>query len=250
MQYIGKHVLRFAQLDSTNNKAKELLKTRRLEEGTLIIAHAQTSGRGHGQNHWESAPGMNLTASYILRPGFLKAHRQFLLTKVLSLATCDTVTGFFDKNIPVTIKWPNDIYAGDQKIAGILVENTIMGDTIRESIAGIGLNINQEVFISDAPNPVSLRNITGNTIPVDQVCEALSQNIQRWYELLNPDRSHEIDSAYHTRLYRLNLKAAFVINGQKVFGTIRGTHEYGYLILETSTGEIMHLDFKEISFVI
>ncbi len=155
---IGSKLFLFESLPSTNSYAAFLLKNEVIPEGAIVSAEYQTTGRGQGSNIWESENGKNLLISIILYPSIIYPASQFLISMALSLGICD----FLKRFIPdCSIKWPNDIYVNDDKIAGILIENSIMGDKIESTIAGIGLNINQEKFLSDAPNPVSLSLITG-----------------------------------------------------------------------------------------
>lgn len=127
-------------------------------ELTTVTAEFQTAGKGQRGNTWEAEEGKNLLFSFVLYPSFLEARRQFILSQIVSLAIKEELSRWSDE---ITIKWPNDIYWKDKKICGILIENDLSGHHIRRSIAGIGININQEVFNSDAPNPVSLKQITG-----------------------------------------------------------------------------------------
>ena len=122
-------------------------------ELTTVTAEFQTAGKGQRGNTWEAEEGKNLLFSFVLYPSFLEARRQFILSQIVSLAIKEELSRWSDE---ITIKWPNDIYWKDKKICGILIENDLSGHHIRRSIAGIGININQEVFNSDAPNPVSL----------------------------------------------------------------------------------------------
>ena len=125
--------------------------------GTVVMAREQTAGRGQRGNSWEAEPGCNITLSLLLRPEGLHPARQFVISQAVSLAIADMVSHFVAA--PVCIKWPNEIYAGDRKICGILIENTITGTSIDRTIVGIGLNVNQTEFRSDAPNPVSMRQL-------------------------------------------------------------------------------------------
>ncbi len=132
--------------------------------GTVVAAHTQSAGRGQRGNTWESEPGANLTFSILLRPESIPAARQFELSMLVALAVARTVRSELADTphaSEVTVKWPNDIYVGNRKIAGILIENALCGPCIGHSIAGVGLNVNQTVFLSEAPNPVSLANIDG-----------------------------------------------------------------------------------------
>lgn len=246
----GSNILHFQQLDSTNKKARELLKEQDLAEGTIIICREQYAGRGYGLNTWESAPDKNITASWILKPHFLAPDKQFLLTKVISLAVKDTVAHFYKGPVSVKVKWPNDVYAGECKIAGILAENNIMGESIRECIAGIGFNINQEVFVSQAPNPVSLKMLAKKEFVLEEVLQFLSSQLQLRYSSLNSTLINQTEKDYHSSLYRLNQPSLFVSQGNTFKGSIRGTDPHGRLIIEEEEGPLRHFDFKEVEFVI
>ena len=151
-------IIRLDETNSTNNYLRELLAGDALPEGSLVIADFQTAGKGQVGNSWESEARKNLMFSLLLYPDFLPANRQFLISQIASLSVKETLDGYIDS---VTVKWPNDIYWKDRKICGMLIENDLSGQHLYCSVIGIGLNINQEVFRSNAPNPVSLTQITG-----------------------------------------------------------------------------------------
>lgn len=141
------------ETNSTNNYLQSLCSEQKVEELTVIVADFQTSGRGQRGNSWESDPGKNLLFSTVIFPEFLEARRQFLISQIISLAIKEELDTYTSD---ISIKWPNDIYWKEKKICGMLIENDLMGRNINQSIAGIGININQEIFHSSAPNPVSL----------------------------------------------------------------------------------------------
>jgi BirA family transcriptional regulator, biotin operon repressor / biotin---[acetyl-CoA-carboxylase] ligase len=248
--HFGKNIIRFERLDSTNKKARELQREKDLPEGSIVICNEQFAGRGYGSNTWESSAGMNVTATWILKPVFLKADKQFALTKAVSLAVKETVNHFYKGNLPVTIKWPNDIYVSDRKIAGILVENNIMGTEIRDCFAGIGLNINQIIFYSDAPNPVSLKMLTRSDFETEACLNVLSENLQKYYYQLREHGPDALNDEYENSLYRLGELSEFTSMGKNFQGKILGTDSYGRLEIRLKTGEKKVFDFKEISFVI
>ena len=146
---------------STNELLKSIADKDSVAEGYTVVAVSQTAGRGQIGAFWESQPGQNLTFSLLLRPEFIKADQMFLVSKAISLGIVDYLNSFGEE---FKIKWPNDIYYKDKKICGVLIENQLMGSNIVYSIIGIGLNINQKEFISDAPNPISLYNIIGRKL--------------------------------------------------------------------------------------
>ncbi len=134
--------------------------------GTVVAARAQTAGRGQRGNSWEAEPGKNLTFSLLLRPDAVDAVDQFRISEAVSLGVVDALRSEVHLPERIAVKWPNDIYFDNRKICGILIENSLMGRSIKHSIAGIGINVNQREFRSDAPNPVSLWQITGREIPL------------------------------------------------------------------------------------
>lgn len=244
------HRIVFPVAGSTNNTAKELIRSQAIEHGTIIQALDQSAGRGYGTNTWESEPGKNITATWVLKPGFLHPSRQFAITMVLSLAVYETVVFFTGEHSPVSIKWPNDVYYKDQKIAGILVENTILGETIRECFAGIGLNVNQLHFLSDAPNPVSLAQICQKEISTDHCLEVLNQNILSGYELLQKNQTQLLEQSYHQKLYRLNTWSTYESQGKIFRGKIETTDTYGRLVIRREDQSLHMFDFKEVRFVL
>lgn len=204
---IGKNIIEIEETGSTNLYASDLLRSKEIPEGTVISAFRQSSGRGLGSNSWESEAGKNLTISIILYPSFLPIEKQFMLNKVVSLGVYDIITKLIEntnslvnKSI-VKIKWPNDIYIGDKKVSGILIENAIIGNKFLHSIVGIGININQEIFLSDAPNPVSLKNITGKEYGLKECLELLCSYLDKRYFQLKNDNYKAIDKDYLSTLY-------------------------------------------------
>lgn len=152
----------YDSVESTNDEARRLI--RDLDNLSVIAARCQTAGRGQGDHKWHSLPGENLTFSVVLKFGErglapLAARDALLITETVTLALRLYLE---EKGITVRIKWPNDIYTGDRKICGILIENILQGQDVASSIVGIGLNLNQTEFPSDLPNPVSLALLTGS----------------------------------------------------------------------------------------
>ncbi|MBQ4230470.1 MAG: biotin--[Salinivirgaceae bacterium] len=230
---------------STNELLKNLADREPLPEGYTVVAVAQTAGRGQIGASWESQPGQNLTFSVLLRPDFLKADRMFMISKVVSLAIADYLqsTGGIFK-----IKWPNDIYHFDSKICGTLIENQLMGDHIVYSRVGIGLNVNQEAFISDAPNPVSMFNIFDKKFDLTEELPKLLQQIGLWYQMLADGWEDKINETYLERLYRRGEQHEFVTSGGERFGgRIETVEPNGRLIVDTDNGQ-RQFWFKEVAF--
>src|SRR5690554_1314415 len=134
-------LIRMDETSSTNSELKQLQQKKRLPEGSIVVADYQTQGRGQAGNTWFSDKGCNLLFSFLVYPKFIAANRQFILSRIVSLAIKKVLDRYFDD---ITIKWPNDIYWKNKKIAGMLIENTLMGQKINSSIIGIGLNVNQD----------------------------------------------------------------------------------------------------------
>ncbi len=174
------------------------------EAATVIAARSQTAGRGQRGASWEAQPGANLTFSQLFRPSSMHAARQFELSMLISLAVADTIDSVFEPancDKRAKIKWPNDIYVDDYKISGILIENKLSGACIDRSIAGIGLNVNQRVFLSDAPNPISLINIIGTETALEPLLESLAGRLADYVDNYNGDAA-ALKQRYMQRLYR------------------------------------------------
>jgi BirA family biotin operon repressor/biotin-[acetyl-CoA-carboxylase] ligase len=234
------------ELESTNNYANQLMLSN-VEECTVVLAQYQKMGRGQQGNSWESETGKNLLASIILYPQFLPAGKQFSISKMVSLALVE----FLKREVEgVSIKWPNDIYVDRKKIAGILIENTIKGTTLFSSVLGIGLNLNQEKFMSDAPNPISLKQLTGKNYNIENVVSEILEFIQGWYSKMHAGNYTAIDSAYFSNLFRRDEWSKYSKDGIQFEAKIVGIGEFGQLQLEKRDGLISEFVFKEIEFVI
>lgn len=236
--------------DSTNLCLQQMAANGLVKHGSLLVAHTQTAGRGQRGNSWESNPGENLTASALLFPHFLEPSRQFMLTMVASLALTDLL-GALAPEFEWKIKWPNDIYVNNRKIAGILIENQLSGNSFDSSIIGIGLNINQKIFVTDAPNPVSLHQLTGKTYLVSALAEQLLDRLLQRYAQLENGHSHLLETDYLHKLYRMDVEAHYLFDNVEIVGSIRGVDEYGRLVVAvTATGETVVAAFKEIVFLL
>jgi BirA family biotin operon repressor/biotin-[acetyl-CoA-carboxylase] ligase len=246
----GQHIIEVDETESTNRYASELLSTTGLEEGTVISARFQYAGKGAGDNSWESEKGKNLLTSIILKPEFLPLHRQFMLNIIASLGVHDMIAELCENTVVVKIKWPNDIYAGNKKIAGMLVENAIMGDTFMHTILGIGININQGIFVSEAPNPVSLKNITGKEYKLQECLSLLCSMMDKRYMQLKELRYDELMAEYISSLYRRGAEAQYMYKEKIISATIINVSAEGKLILKTLNSELIKCEFKEIEFVI
>lgn len=232
-------------LPSTNAYASSLIDGGCAADGLVIVTRLQTAGKGQNQNQWESQAGENLTFSIIIQPGYLMPARQFMLTKVASLAVQDFVSSQINAS-PVRIKWPNDVYVGNKKIAGILISNTLMGNTIAWSVIGIGLNVNQTSFLSNAPNPVSLKQISGRHFILDDCLNQFLGCFDIRRQQLKNHEFHKLDTEYHHSLYRLGVFSRFIYQGAEIEAKIAGTGEYGHLCLITRSGSEIQCEQREI----
>lgn len=245
----GENIYHFARLESTNNKAKELLDGDDIPEGSAVKCDDQYAGKGLAQNKWESEPSKNITISYILKPAFLSPQSQFWITIAVSLGIKATVEHLIGNRSDTYIKWPNDIYLGDNKIAGILIENTIMGNSIIFSVVGIGLNVNQEVFKSGAPNPTSLVLEGGKKLEIDHCIKILSANLEIWYDKLRNDEYHQLMTNYTKSLYRLGVKSWYRSSLNDFEGIIEGVDDFGKLKILVPGKGYSYFDFKQIAFL-
>ncbi len=240
-------VFHYKSLKSTNSKLKELLDHKDLPEFSAVITSNQTAGRGQIGNSWESEKDKNLTFSFVLYPHFLKIQKQFRLTQMVTTAIADVLS----KLVPeIRIKWPNDIYAGDKKLAGILIENSLSGSTIASTIVGVGLNVNQKTFLSDAPNPVSMRMLTGISYDLDvlflQIRQALVFRYVQWLET----SIRTIKKDYFKQLYRNDGFYIFKDDNGEFPAKIDSVQECGHLLLTDISGNQRTYAFKEVSFVL
>ncbi|MBI5217314.1 MAG: biotin--[acetyl-CoA-carboxylase] ligase [Bacteroidia bacterium] len=245
-KWIGTNSIKLKSVDSTNKYAAELAKQSDVPDGTVIIAQEQKQGRGQGNSSWESEKNKNLTFSIVLYPVFLKSGEQFYLSKAISLGIADFLNQFTNN---VSIKWPNDIYIENRKVCGILIENFISENQFSSAIIGIGLNINQTKFKGDAPNPVSLKQVTGINFNIDECLGLLLFTIENRYEELQSKKFSKIDKEYDQSLYRYKISASYKTGKKTIKARITGVNNRGLLMLETAKGNMINFGFKEVEFV-
>jgi BirA family transcriptional regulator, biotin operon repressor / biotin---[acetyl-CoA-carboxylase] ligase len=245
-QIIGRLIVRMDAVDSTNNYAKQLLGQQKVSEGTVFLTYEQTAGRGQVANIWESEAEQNLTFSIVFFPDFLEIQSQFMLSKVITLGVSKVLGKYIDL---LKVKWPNDIYAGDKKLGGILIENSVMNDRLMYAVAGIGLNVNQTVFRSNAPNPVSLKMLTNLHYDCDQILSEILSGIDFYYDLLKNKHFETIDNEYISSLYRLRQRCLYRAANECFEGEIIGVNEIGQLVIKDSAGHLREFHFKEVKFL-
>lgn len=254
-------ILRLPEVTSTN---AWLRSHDDAEHGMVVVTDCQTAGRGQRGNSWEAEPGKNLTFSLMLRPAELRADRQFVVSSIVSLAIVRLLDRMLDEenaktlgSLRAAIKWPNDIYVDDRKIAGILIENTLTGPCIDSSIVGIGLNVNQQQFFSNAPNPVSLVQLTGRNYDLSALLEEICRDIIDLYDNCFSEKNatdyepscEAVMAEYRRRLWRADGFHPYRdnIRDENILARIFEIAPTGILTLELTSGERRSYAFKEVS---
>jgi BirA family transcriptional regulator, biotin operon repressor / biotin---[acetyl-CoA-carboxylase] ligase len=242
---LGFPLIHLPSVDSTNKYAAAILSRENATEGTVILADVQTRGKGQGENTWLSDSGLNLLCSIILKPDFLPAFKQFYLSMCVATGINDYLHSL---GIRSYVKWPNDILINRKKIAGILIENTILSQNLYTSIVGIGLNVNQVSFPPAIPNPASIKGETGKSFNVGQLLAEMIPFLEKRLDLLNNEDFVAIKSGYLNCLWLLNTRAVFTDQHGEFEGRIVDIAESGELVVLTSTGETRMYGFKEVEF--
>lgn len=232
--------------DSTNNYLKDLITEQSIAEGTVVWTDYQSAGKGQRGNSWESENGENLLFSIVLYPETVKAEEQFILSQVVSLAVANSLSRYTKD---ITIKWPNDIYWKEKKICGILLENTIIEDRIRQSVAGIGININQDEFKSNAPNPVSLKQITNRRFDLENILKEVISDIHKYYQQIKNGSIEPIVEEYKEYLFRKDGYHLYDDGKSEFLARIKNIEPSGLLVLETKDNTIKRFAFKEVKYI-
>ncbi len=242
---LGFPFIHLPSVDSTNKYAAAILSRENATEGTVILADVQTRGKGQGDNIWLSDSGLNLLCSIILKPDFLPAFKQFYLSMCIATGINDCLV---DLGVPSNVKWPNDILIKGKKIAGILIENTILSRNLHTSVVGIGLNVNQEIFSAGIPNPASLKGETGKSYDIHELLLRLLPFLERRLNPLYAEDFVPVKSHYLNSLWQLNTRAIFRDQAGIFEGRIVDVAESGELVILTSGGETRTYGFKEVEF--
>lgn len=245
--FLGSKIVRLTEVDSTNVYAASLIKNspKIITDGMVIYTDNQTNGKGQRGRIWETTPNKNLTFSIVLKPNLL-VNEQFLLSKICALGILDFLTDLGIKN--TSIKWPNDIYVGNQKIAGMLLENTLKNSKIEFCIAGIGININQTDFNEHLQQATSLQLITNKSYELSQLLSQLLFFIEKRYLQLKTGKLQQINNDYLNHLLGYNTERTYLVNNQKVLGVISGVASSGKLQV-IHKNNLHEYDMKEIEFV-
>lgn len=235
------------ETNSTSSYLRTLCNTQATEEFTVISTDFQTAGRGQRGNSWESEEKKNLLFSLLLTPSFLPANEQFILSQVVSLSIKEELDTY---GSGFSIKWPNDIYWNDKKICGILIENDLQGSYLSQSIAGICININQEAFHSSAPNPVSLKQITGKEHDLNSILENILCRLDSYYKKIQSGYMESISQTYYNALFRKEVFAGFSDKNGKFTARIIRVEPSGLLVVADKDGMERSYAFKEISYIL
>ena len=238
-------IIRLEEVDSTNRYLKNY-REEGDEEMIVAVADYQAAGKGQGTHTWESEKGKNLLFSIKVYPHWIPVRRQFVLSMAGALAVKDALDSYVEI---ITLKWPNDVYWNDQKISGTLIENTIDSKGIKSCVFGIGLNVNQLVFHSDAPNPVSLAQILGHEVDRDEVLKKILDGFEKYYELLRRADYMDVSGIYHLSLYRRKGFHPYRDADGEFEGALVEVEDDGHLILHDRQGRIRSYAFGEISIV-
>ena len=230
------NIVHIDETDSTNRWLRE----HGGEDDMVVVTDYQTAGRGCGTNTWESERGQNLLFSVLIHPAEVPANRQFHISMAISIAICEALGEYIGD---LSIKWPNDIYWQGGKICGILIEHTLQGQHIKDSIVGVGLNVNQRAFHSPAPNPVSLWQITEQETDREQL---LHDILNRFGRLLGQD----IRTQYLSMLYRRKGYHPYVDQKGTFMAELVDVEDDGHLLLHDDAGHERRYAFKEVQFII
>jgi BirA family biotin operon repressor/biotin-[acetyl-CoA-carboxylase] ligase len=244
--FLGKNLIYLPSCHSTNDIAAEKIQNSQTFDGTIVITSDQTAGRGQRGNNWEALPGQNITMSVILKPDFLSAASQFSLNIAVSLGVYEFLSKYVAENL--CIKWPNDVYVGNRKMGGILIENSLSGNRLSYAIVGIGLNINQLNFNND--KAISLRLATQqDEFDLEMLIGELCISLEKYYLQLKNGHADRQKEQYLKILYRFDETHYFIKNGSRFQGKIVDIASSGQLMLEVK-GKIQYFDFKEVAFEI
>ncbi len=234
-------------VDSTNNFVHNFHPEQE-EDITLVTADFQTAGRGQRGNSWESEEGKNVVYSLLVHPRNTRPSQMFYISEVAALSVCEALEEVLGEEC--TVKWPNDIYHGNRKIAGILIETDIMGGRIENAIIGVGVNVNQREFRSDAPNPVSVYQLCGHETERERVMKLIMERFGLLYSQLERGEFAELHTRYKAHLFRRDGMYRYKDEEGYFEARIVDIEPTGHLLLEDAGGGMRRYAFKEVSFVI
>lgn len=216
------------------------------ESITVVVADYQTAGKGQGTNTWESEKGKNLLFSILVHPTTLPIERQYILSEAAALSYKEVLDAYTED---ISVKWPNDIYWQDRKVSGTLIETSLSKGVFKDFIIGTGINVNQKEFRSDAPNPVSLCQITGREIPLEEVLDRVVEKFEEYYQMVIDGAYDTISKHYHEALYRKEGLFPYRDRNGEFTASIDHVKDNGHLVLKDTDGNAREYAFKEVQFV-
>lgn len=239
------NIIKLREVDSTNRYLHDYQPAD--EEMTVVTALHQTAGRGQGTNKWEDKAGDNLLFSMLVHPHWLPVGRQFLFSEAHALALKEALDHYCDD---ILIKWPNDIYWHDHKLSGTLIETSVDSKGMKSIIAGTGINVNQREFHIDAPNPVSLYQITGHETSLDELLLAILTAFNKYYEQLHNGAYGDIAALYYQSLYRTGGFYPYRDEQGEFEASLFEVEDDGHLLLRDREGRVRRYAFKEVQYII
>lgn len=238
--------------DSTNSLMKE--RGDAVPHAHVLAARTQTAGRGQRGNSWEAEPYRNLTYSQMLRPTGMDASRQFEISMVTALAILNVLRRHLGAGAQLSLKWPNDIYAADRKLGGILIEGSISAGSLDHVVLGVGINVNQTVFVSDAPNPVSMASIAGREFDLEGLLFELADEVESQIDIYESDPdADQLRALYEQSLWRREGLHPYrdTATGERFDAAIAGVLPDGRLRLHTADGGAERIyEFKQVAAVL
>lgn len=241
-----RNIIKLNKIGSTNDYMRKYALAYD-DEMAVAVASYQTAGRGQGTNTWESEPGKNLLFSLKLKPKNVEVRTQFLLSMTMAVAIKEALDCYADG---FSLKWPNDIYWHDYKLSGTLIETSLKAGNIDSCIFGIGIDVNQREFHSDAPNPISLCSITQQEEDIDLLLQRILDSFERYYNILIAGGKSTILSLYHDSLYRRTGLYPYRDSDGIFMASIEKVEADGHLVLRDDEDKLRSYAFKEVAIVI
>ena len=240
------HRIHLPEVDTTNSYIRRLDPPKN-DEMWVVTTEFQTAGRGQGTNHWESEQGKNLLCSIMVSPREIKPTRQFLLSEAGALAVAEALDDYSED---ISLKWPNDVYWQDKKICGTLIETSMATGKLRTCVFGVGVNVNQRAFLSDAPNPVSLWQIRGCETDCEEVLDKIVNALNKYLNMLYNGEEEKVSAFYHSRLYRGEGFFPYLDSNGVFMAEIVGVADEGPITLRDMQGRLRTYAFKEVQFIL
>ena len=240
-------IIKLDAIDSTNSYLKKLLNKESLDDLTVVISKHQTQGKGRNGNVWLNKPSLNLAFSIYKRFSDFEIDKKFMLNVISSISVYETLKKY--NLLDLTIKWPNDIMTANKKISGILIENNVRGNSIKNSVIGIGININQSEF-KNLPNATSIFIETGKLNSIDIIAQELQKALEKNFNLFKINEN-ELIKNYNSLLYKKNEISNFSANDMSKFqGKIIKVGIDGKITIRVSNKQLSKYSESEIKLII